>query len=601
MRMKLLKRYVALSIFLASMLGLATLIQAANVDVRPDATASVTASSCTTGTAHTSLDEDVDGAADGVQCTATANSSNHDIRLQFATPASAPSNATNAQVFAFRAKRNATGGNGNPTAAADYYCNGSLVAAGSAQVLTDTYDIYTQTFTFNTGSCASDGSDVEVLLNCTTNGGGANQRSCSYESVEWREETQTAPTVTSNAATSITATAATANGNITATGGANATARGFATSTVSNLTSSVSTTTFTGSFGTGAFSATYSNTNLTGNTTYYFRAYATNPVGTSYGNILNFLTLPDTPGTPTFGTVTATTTVVSWTAPTGGTATYKLQYCVNGSTPCTLSTGLAVTSTTTNPLVGNTTYSYAVRGTNTTGDGVFSASSTQLTLPDVPGTPTFSNITASAMRVSWAAPTGGASTYKVERCTGSGCSNFVEIASGVATAFYDDSGLDAVTTYRYRIRGTNATGDGLYSTPAEQATGANAPSVTTNAATGVSDTIATLNGNISDTGGANATDRGFAWGTDPLLSGGDTATTTESGSFGTGTFSTGLSSLTQSTTYYFRAYATNSGGTGFGSITSFTTTTSSFPPRRIRLFEGVKVKIINSRIFVNQE
>ena len=66
-----------------------------------------------------------------------------------------------------------------------------------------------------------------------------------------------------------------------------------------------------------------------------------------------------------------------------------------------------------------------------------------------------------------------------------------------------------------------------------------APTVATNAADPFGVSSATLNGNISATGGNNATARGFAWGTDSTLSGGDTSTTTESGSFGTGTFSTG--------------------------------------------------------------
>ncbi|MES2203404.1 MAG: fibronectin type III domain-containing protein [Patescibacteria group bacterium] len=281
------------------------------------------------------------------------------------------------------------------------------------------------------------------------------------------------PTVTSNAADTVTTTSANINGNITSIGSANATARGFATSTASDLSSSVSTSTSSGSFGTGAFSSIFSNSNLVGNTTYYFRAFATNTGGTSFGSILNFLTLPDTPAAPTFSLVAATSSTITWSAPTGGASTYKLQYCVNNTTTCTLSTGLAGLSTTTNPsLTGNTTYSAAVQGTNATGDGAFSASTTQLTLPDIPGTPTFSSVTETTMRVNWAAPTGDAATYKVERCTGSGCTGFVEIASGVATAFYDDSSLSSATTYRYRVRGTNTTGDGLYSTPAEQATNA---------------------------------------------------------------------------------------------------------------------------------
>jgi len=80
------------------------------------------------------------------------------------------------------------------------------------------------------------------------------------------------------------------------------------------------------------------------------------------------------------------------------------------------------------------------------------------------------------------------------------------------------------------------------------------PIVTTDAANNITDTGATLNGTITDTGGDNANERGFAWGTNSSLSGGDTATTTSFGDFGTGTFSVATSSLTKDTTYYFRAW-----------------------------------------------
>jgi hypothetical protein len=99
------------------------------------------------------------------------------------------------------------------------------------------------------------------------------------------------------------------------------------------------------------------------------------------------------------------------------------------------------------------------------------------------------------------------------------------------------------------------------------------PTVTTNSASQVTISSATLNGNI-DVTAANATTRGFAWGTNSNLSGGDTATTSEAGSFGVGAFTTDVSSLTSGTTYYFRSYATNSAGTGYGAVQNFTTGSS---------------------------
>ncbi len=295
----------------------------------------------------------------------------------------------------------------------------------------------------------------------------------SYGSIQPVTTSGAAPTVASDAATVVTASAATIGGTISDTGGSNATERGFATSTVSSLASSVSTSTESGSFSTGSWTAAFSNTSLTGNTSYYFRAYATTPGGTGYGDITPFLTLPDTPGSVSLTNVAATSTTVNWSAPIGGVASYKLQYCIDGTTTCTLSTGIGsgVTSTTTNPsLVGNTTYGFAIRGTNATGDGVFTATTTQLTLPDVPGTPSFTAVSYTTQTVSWVGSVGSSSSYKLERCSGAGCSDFAEIASGVGTTTYNDSSLSQGTTYRYRVRGTNATGDGLYSSGAESTT-----------------------------------------------------------------------------------------------------------------------------------
>lgn len=95
--------------------------------------------------------------------------------------------------------------------------------------------------------------------------------------------------------------------------------------------------------------------------------------------------------------------------------------------------------------------------------------------------------------------------------------------------------------------------------------------ITTQSATSVGETSATLNANITSIGGASATVRGFAWGTNSGLSNGDTATTTENGTFGTGTFSKTDLTFECNTTYYFRAYATNITRTSYGSILNFTT------------------------------
>ena len=110
---------------------------------------------------------------------------------------------------------------------------------------------------------------------------------------------------------------------------------------------------------------------------------------------------------------------------------------------------------------------------------------------------------------------------------------------------------------------------------------------------------ATLLGTVSNTGGENVTPRGFAWGTSQTLqSSGVFATTSETagGPFGTGSFSNFVGGLISGTTYWYRAYATNSAGTGYGQIKSFLAGTNTTPSRAMHLFEGFVIKLISGTI-----
>jgi len=122
-----------------------------------------------------------------------------------------------------------------------------------------------------------------------------------------------APIVTTDNVTNITSTTATSGGNVTSDGGASVTARGICWSSSSNPTTSDNHT--TDGSGTGTFSSNI--TGLTPTTQYYVRAYATNSIGTSYGNEVIFTTLAILP-TVTTDVVTNITTT---TATSGGNVT----------------------------------------------------------------------------------------------------------------------------------------------------------------------------------------------------------------------------------------------------------------------------------------
>jgi|GEM_PF-330517 hypothetical protein len=93
-------------------------------------------------------------------------------------------------------------------------------------------------------------------------------------------------------------------------------------------------------------------------------------------------------------------------------------------------------------------------------------------------------------------------------------------------------------------------------------------SVTTDGATDVAETSATLNGSLTDLGGADSADVSFEWGPSGDLS---NATTTQTLS-ATGSFSEELTGLDSGTDYEFRAVAEASdGGTDTGGVATFTT------------------------------
>src|SRR5262249_17586500 len=52
----------------------------------------------------------------------------------------------------------------------------------------------------------------------------------------------------------------------------------------------------------------------------------------------------------------------------------------------------------------------------------------------------------------------GVTGYRLERCSGEGCTNFSQIASPTGTT-YSNTGLNGSTNYNYRVRATDAAGN----------------------------------------------------------------------------------------------------------------------------------------------
>jgi chitodextrinase len=82
--------------------------------------------------------------------------------------------------------------------------------------------------------------------------------------------------------------------------------------------------------------------------------------------------------------------------------------------------------------------------------------------PTAPSNLTATAASASQINLSWTASMDnvGVTGYYVQRCSGSGCTNFTQIAnpSGTTTT-YSDTGLAGSTTYNYRVQATDAAGN----------------------------------------------------------------------------------------------------------------------------------------------
>jgi len=130
------------------------------------------------------------------------------------------------------------------------------------------------------------------------------------------------------------------------------------------------------------------------------------------------------------------------------------------------------------------------------------------------------------------------------------------------------SGLTPGETYYVRAYATNGIGT-AYSNQIDFSTTAIAPSLTTTVITAIAATTASGGGNITNDGGAAIAARGVCWSTSHEPTTADPKTTDNSG---TGSFTSSLSELTTGTTYFVRAYATNSIGTSYGNEVTFKTT-----------------------------
>jgi uncharacterized protein (TIGR02145 family) len=189
--------------------------------------------------------------------------------------------------------------------------------------------------------------------------------------------------------------------------------------------------------------------------------------------------------------------------------------------------------------VTSLSYNTATSGGSITGDGGGTITSSGICWSKTNNTPTVSD-------------------SKIAGTTSSGSFTFVM------------NNLEENTTYYVRAFATNSAGTG-YGNVITFTTTVNTtvPQLTTAAITNLSYNKATSGGTITVNGGATITTSGICWSktnNTPTLADSSIAGTTASGSF-----ISEMNNLQENTTYYVRAFATNSVGTGYGNVVTFTT------------------------------
>lgn len=364
--------------------------------------------------------------------------------------------------------------------------------------------------------------------------------------------------------------------------------------------------------GNGAFSSTL--TNLKSGTKYYVRAYAKTSMGVEYGEELSFTTLggytinvfaKSTEGTVTGAgsylsgetcTVTATAkegyTFTNWTE-NGTVVSNKESYSFTVSGNRDLQANFKMDTFTitvsAEPSVGGGTvsgggeYGYGKSCTVTAtpyylstfqnwtenGEVVSSNSSYTFTVTgDRNLVANFSilsfSVTVSAYPSEGGTVSGGGSGFSLyDECT-------VKAVANPGYSFYfwseDTHVVSYDAEYTFYLEGDRNLVANFYLTE----TGL--PTVTTSNVTDITQSSATGGGNVTDDGGSTVFERGLCWSTSPNP-------TLENGTYtvlgsGTGSFSGQINGLYQNTTYYIRAFATNSSGTGYGEEITFMTSGS---------------------------
>lgn len=397
------------------------------------------------------------------------------------------------------------------------------------------------------------------------------------------------PTITTADVTAISYTSAVCGGDISSDGNAEVTERGICYGTTAQPTTKDSVI-LCGS-GTGSFSTVLPN--LQDGVTYYVRAYATNGKGTAYGEQKTFTTTSyyaPTVSTNAPQNISFTTTTCGGKVLTDGALSITDKGICYGTSPSptvnsqkiSCGTGLGDFTCTLSNLRDSTVYyarAYAVNSKGIAYGEQVSWRTKGYALP------TLSTIAASNITFTSATCGGSITSDGNAEITSRGVCYSTKskptisnskVASGSGTGSFtcNLTDLSDGTTYYARAYATNKKGTAYGAQISWTTKAYTRPTVSTTEAQKVSYTTVTCGGNVTSDGSLSVTSRGICYSTQPNPTISNTKVASGSG---TGAFTCNLTGLSDGTTYYARAYATNGKGTAYGEQISWTTKEYELP------------------------
>ena len=408
------------------------------------------------------------------------------------------------------------------------------------------------------------------------------------------------PAVETGTASDIQATQATVSGNLLKVGNdGGVTQYGHVWNTSANPTTAHNKTTLGKTTSTGPFSSTL--TGLSPNVTYHVRAYATNSLGTAYGEDVTFTT--------TVGKVTLQTndvTAITHNAATGSGTISQLEgntitergLCWATTANPTLSAQSVVSTETGNTFKArmtglNTETTYHVRAYVKTkaGEVYFGNDMSFQTTHEIV-LPTLSNAQVTEVGVAKATFSSQLTSNGKGKISDAGfCYSLNanpttadnKISCGVVTGTFGKTvtGLKENTTYHVRAYAINEAGTAYSADVTFTTLEVTEPTLSSVTVSNISNTSASLDAKVSSTGNGTLTDAGFVYSTSHY----PTLTDNKLSCGKTTTLNSKMTGLTPETTYYVRAYATNEKGTSFSSEKEFKTAKTEVNPYTTLLIE----------------